>query len=125
MMLSRHIDVILIVSGAVTALMVLQYLLPGLTLRLLSKIEIQDEAGRFYAQHWGILAFVVGGLLIYAGIFAAHRPPVVLAALIEKAGLVALVALRWRRPFSRGLRLPAAFDLACVVIYALYLLGLA
>lgn len=125
MIIADHISAILTVTGIVTGLVVLQYFLPVQVLRLLSKIDMRDEAGLFFARHWGLLAFVIGGLLVYAADHAEARSAIMLAAALEKAGLVALVILHGRRPYTHGLRLAAAFDGVCVVIYGAYLLGLA
>lgn len=122
MFIADHISLILTVTGIVTGLVVLQFFFPRPVLRLLSKLAIEDEAGLFFARHWGLLAFVIGGLLVYAADHAEARSPIVLAAAIEKAGLVALVLLQRHKPFTKGLRLAAAFDGICVLVYAAYLL---
>ena len=122
MIIAEHISEILTVTGIVTGLVVLQFFFPVAVLRLLSKIAIEDEAGLFFARHWGLLAFVVGGLLVYAGGHAEARQAIMIAAAVEKAGLVALVVLQWKKPFIKGLRLAAAFDGICVLIYVAYLL---
>lgn len=122
-MVSSHISAILLVTGIVTALPVLQFILPGPALRLLYKLDLRDEAGLFFAQHWGLLAATMGGLLIYASGHAEVRAPIVLAAMLEKAGLVGCIAAGWRKPHTRGMRLVFAFDLACVVVYGLWLFG--
>ena len=85
------------------------------------RIELTDEAGLFFARHWGLLAATVGGLLMFAAARPELRPAVVTAALVEKAGLVGTFAFVARRPFARGLRMAIAFDTACVVLYAAWL----
>jgi hypothetical protein len=122
MIIAEHISLILTVTGIVTAAVVLQLFFPRPVLRLLSKLSIEDEAGLFFARHWSLLAFVIGGLLVYAADHAEARSPIMLAAAVEKAGLVALVVLQRDRAFTKGLRLAAVFDGACVLIYAAYLL---
>jgi len=122
MFIADHISLILTITGIVTGLVVLQFFFPKPVLRLLSKLTIEDEAGLFFARHWGLLAFVIGGLLVYAADHAEARTPIMLAAAVEKAGLVALVLLQWNKPFTKGLRLAAVFDGICVSVYAAYLL---
>ena len=56
-MINNNISLILIVTGAVTMLPILQFLFPAQILKALNKIEIRDEVGVFFARHWGILAF--------------------------------------------------------------------
>ena len=75
-MITSNISTILLITGLVTMLPLLQFLFPAAFLKLLNKIEIKDEAGLFFARHWGMMAFIVGGLLVYAaghGSAFAHR----------------------------------------------------
>ena len=125
MLIADHIAPILTVTGIVTGLVVLQFFFPQKVLKLLSKIEMRDEAGIFFARHWGLLAFSMGGLLVYAADHPELRAPVMLFAAIEKAGLVGFVILHAKRPYTQGLRLAAVFDGLCVLMYAAYLAGLA
>jgi hypothetical protein len=125
MIIADHIAIILDVTGAVTGIVVLQFFFPAQVLRLLSKQAIHDEAGLFYARHWGLLAFAMGGLLIFAAGHAEARAAIMLFAAIEKAGLVGLVALHARHPHTQGMRLAAVFDGICVLVYAVYLAGIA
>ena len=120
-MLTEHFAAVLWVTGAITTLPVLQFFAPRRVLALMYRIEIVDEAGLFFARHWGLLAASVGGLLMFAAAHPALRPPVVAAALVEKAGIAMAFALQRHRPFARGLRLVAAFDTACVLLYAAWL----
>ena len=124
-MVTSNISTILLVTGLVTMLPLLQFLFPAAFLKLLNKIEIRDEAGLFFARHWGMMAFVVGGLLVYAAGHPEVRLPIVCAALIEKAALVLLIVLNWSKPFGQGFAVTLLFDGACCVIYGLYLAGLA
>ena len=124
-MITTNISTILLVTGLVTMLPLLQFLFPAAFLKLLNKIEIKDEAGLFFARHWGMMAFIVGGLLVYGAGHPEARLPIVCAALIEKAALVALIAINWNKPFGKGLAATLLFDGACCVIYGLYLAGVA
>lgn len=120
-MLVEHFAAVLWVTGAFTMTPVLQFLAPRQVLARMYRIELADEAGVFFARHWGLLAASVGGLLLYAAAHPALRPAVVVAALVEKAGVVVAFATVRRRPFARGLRVVVAFDAACVVLYAVWL----
>jgi hypothetical protein len=124
MIIADHIGIILDVTGAITGAVVLQFFFPEKVLHLLSKQTIRDEAGLFYARHWGLLAFAMGGLLLYAAGHAEARAPIMLFAAIEKAGLVGLIALHAKRPYTQGMRLAAVFDGICVLVYAIYLAGI-
>jgi hypothetical protein len=120
-MLVEHFAAILWVTGAITATPVLQFLAPRQVLARMYRIELSDEAGLFFARHWGLIAASVGGLLMFAAAHAELRPAVVTAALVEKAGIVVAFALVRHRPFARGLRLAAVFDSVCVALYAAWL----
>ena len=120
-MLVEHFTTVLWVTGAFTTTPLLQFFAPRQVLALLYRIELTDEAGVFLARHWGILAACFGGLLMFAAAHPEVRPAVVTAALVEKAGIVVAFLLVRRRPFARGLRLVAAFDFVCVLLYAAWL----
>ena len=125
MILSNNLADILLVTGAVTASPILQFLAPALGLKVLFKLAPPESAGGFFTRHWGLMAASFGGLLIYAAHHPEVRAPVMLAAMIEKAGLVGLIAADWKQPHTAGMRLTAVFDSACVVIYGLVLLHVA
>lgn len=120
-MLVEHFATVLWVTGAITVVPVLQFFAPRQVLALMYRIELTDEPGLFLARHWGLLAASIGGLLMFAAAHPEVRTAVVVAALVEKAGIVAAFVLVRRRPFARGLRLAAAFDTVCVVLYAAWL----
>lgn len=120
-MLAEHFAAVLWITGAITATPVLQFAAPRLVLGRMYRIELTDEVGLFFARHWGLLAASIGALLMFAAAHPALRPGVVTVALVEKAGLIIAFALVRRRPFARGLRLAIAFDTACVVLYAAWL----
>jgi hypothetical protein len=122
-MLNEHISIVLLVTGIVTALPLLQFLFPALALRLLYKLDLRDPAGLLFARHWGLMAACFGGLLIYASAHAEVRAPIVLAAMLEKAGLAGVILADWSRPHARGLRLACVFDAACTVVFGAWLLS--
>jgi hypothetical protein len=121
MPITDNIADILHITGAITAAMLAQFLAPQTFLRHIVKIELRDEASLFYARHWGLVAFVTGGLLMYAAAHPELQYAVVFAALVEKAGFSALVIRDFNRPYASGLRAPALFDVGCVIVYGIYL----
>jgi len=120
-MLERHIAKLLTITGAVSLTPLLQYFAPALNLQL-NGMALTDDTGLLFARHWGLMAACFGALLIYAARNATVRRPIMLAALVEKLGLVALIVLGWNTPALAGMHLAAVFDGACVVLYAAYLL---
>lgn len=121
-MLVEHFAAVLWVTGAITTLPVLQFFAPRQVLALMYRIELTEEPGLFLARQWGLIAASIGGLLMFAAAHPEARPAVIVAALVEKAGLVVAFVLVRRRPFARGLRLAAAFDAACVLLYVTWLI---
>jgi len=125
MFITNHISSILTVTGIITALPIFQFFFPAQVLKNFNKLEIHDEAGLFYARHWGLLAFCIGALLVYAAGHPEARAPIMLFAMIEKMGMVALGVIHRNRPYTQGLRVAVIFDSICLLLYGTYLTGLA
>ncbi|MGZ5780328.1 MAG: hypothetical protein ACXWIN_05145 [Burkholderiaceae bacterium] len=125
MFITDHISGILTVTGIITASAVLQFFFPVQILKHLNKLEIHDEAGLFFARHWGLLAFSIGALLVYAAGHPEARAPIMLFALIEKLGMVAFGVMHRNRAYMKGMRVAVVFDTICVLMYGTYLGGLA
>jgi hypothetical protein len=125
LIISDNIAGILLVTGIVTASPILQFLAPALGLKVLFKLAPPEGAGGFFTRHWGIIVGAFGALLVYASYHPEVRAPLMLAAMIEKAGLVGMIAADWKKPHTAGMRLTAVFDTACVLIYGLYLVHFA
>ena len=66
----------------------------------------------------------LGALLIYAAWHPELRAPLMLAAAVEKAGLVALILADWDKPHTARMRPIVICDLVIVSVYAIYLLHL-
>lgn len=122
-MIGAHIEPILIVTGAITALALLQFIAPASVLRMIYGKGPTDKVGLAVARHWGLLTFLIGALLVYAAFDASVRVPAMVIAVIEKAALGLGV-------FGTSLRMhPAATAIAAgdsliALIYVLYLAGL-
>ena len=122
-MVTSHIEAILIVTGALTATMLAQFVAPSWMVRHTFGEAPSGAVSAALARHWGLLLFCVGALLVYAAFYPALRGPAVVLASVEKAGFVACV-------FGTSLRqhpmaaIMAAGDAAMVLVYALYLVGL-
>src|SRR5215831_10039889 len=86
-MIGAHIELILIVTGALTAIALLQFIAPAPVLRMIYDQAPTDEVGLAVARHWGLLIFLVGALLIYAAFHPSVRGPAMVVAVIEKAAL--------------------------------------
>ncbi|MFZ6767942.1 hypothetical protein ACO0LM_12760 [Undibacterium sp. Di26W] len=120
-MQEKSIRKVLYVSGVVTMLAGLQFLAPTLFLQA-SGMQVGDVTGLFFARHWGLMAFVVGALILYAVKQVEARRAILLAAATEKLGLVVMLLINWSEPALQGLHIAAIFDGACVLLYLIYLL---
>src|SRR5262249_21064860 len=121
-MIGAHIEVILIVTGALTAIVLLQFVAPAQVLRMIHAEAPTDKVVLAIVRHWGLLVFLVGALLIYAAFDASVRAPAMVVAVIEKAALGLGV-------FGTSLRTHPAVaaiavgDSLMALVYALYLAG--
>src|SRR5262249_59468071 len=121
-MIGAHIDIILIVTGALTAVALLQFIAPVPMLRMIYGDAPTDEISLALARHWGLLIFLIGVLLIYAAFHPAVRNPATLLAALEKIALgvgVFGTSLR-KHPVAA---LIAAGDSLIALVYVLYLVG--
>ena len=122
-MITSNIELILIVTGALTATMLAQFVAPFWVARHTFGEVPSGAVSIALARHWGLLLFCVGALLVYSAFHPAVREPAVVLASVEKAGFAACVfgtSLR-KRPI---ISMMAAADALMALVYVLYLLGL-
>jgi hypothetical protein len=120
--ITSNIEVILIVTGVLTATMLVQFVAPSWTLRHTFGEVPTGTVSIVLARHWGLLLFSVGMLLVYSAFHPMVRQPAVVAASIEKAGFVACVfgtSLR-QKPIASMM---ATGDALMTVVYVLFLAG--
>ena len=118
--LQSYSATILRITGAITMLGGLQFIAPEMVLKL-SNMAVADETGLFFARHWGLLAFCLGGLLFYSAKHSAFRFPVLLVVTLEKLALVLMVINSGSSPALIGMRPAAIFDGLCVLLFLLLL----
>ena len=121
-MIADHISEVLIVTGLLTMGAIAAFLVPANILKLVFGIVDPDAGTRFIVQHWGLLVFLVGALLVFAGRHPEVRVPVLVVAATEKllgSGLMLTGSLR-RRPVV--LAIVAADSLMAVLYLRLLLL---
>ena len=120
--ITSNIDVILVVTGALTATMLVQFVAPSWTMRHTFGETPAGVVNIVIARHWGLLMFCVGALLIYSAFHPTLREPAVVLASVEKVGFAVCVygsSLRQRLVMS----VMAAADALMVFLFALYLTG--
>src|SRR5215510_15349856 len=99
-MLAAHIELILLITGLVTAGLLVVFVAPVPVMKVLFGQAPSDALGLFIARHWGLLVFLVGALIIYAAYHPEVRVPTLIVAIVEKVVLVVglLISPFRRRP---------------------------
>jgi hypothetical protein len=121
-MIAAHIEAILMVTGALTAVALLQFIAPIPIIRMIYGETPISGVSVFLVRHWGLLIFLIGVLLIYAAFHPAVRTPAMVIAAIEKVALGSAVlgtSLR-RHPVAATI---ATGDSLIALVYILYLAG--
>ncbi len=122
-MITKNIEFIMLVTGALTAAAGIGgFLFPRSLFRLFFGVEESGEASTLVTRHWGWLGFLIGALVVHAAFVPGLRVPVVLVATLEKIVFAGLVFLG---PFRRSgfAKWAAAGDSFMVLLYALYFSG--
>jgi hypothetical protein len=83
-MIGTHIEIILVVTGATTAMALTQFIAPTWVSRIIYGAAPTEVVGIALVRHWGLLVFLIGVLLIYAALHPAVREPVTIVAAVEK-----------------------------------------
>ena len=122
-MIATQIEIILMVTGVLTASMLLQFFAPVTMVRRNFGVELTGDVPIFLARHWGLLVFCFGVLLILAARNEAIREPVMIAAGVEKLGLIGFVLGGPLKKHPSTIFIAIA-DSVMVLLYAGYLLGL-
>lgn len=98
-MISAHIGIILVVTGAATAMAIIRFIAPSSVLRMVSGVAPADTVSMALARHWGLLILLIGILLIYAAFRPAVRDPAMVVAVVEKlvlgAGVLGTCLRSW------------------------------
>ena len=121
-MIGANIEPILIVTGAATAIALVQFITPSEVLHMIYGEAPTNVVCLALARHWGLLVFCVGVLLIYAAFHPSVRGPAMVLGATEKIALGAGVlgtSLRGR-PFAAAI---AAGDSLIAVVYIVALAG--
>src|SRR5262245_47652509 len=122
-MLAAHIDLILLITGLVTAGILVVFVAPVPVMKVLFGQAPSDALSILIARHWGLLVGLVGALLIYAAYHPEVRAATLVVAIVEKVALVVglLISPFRRRPMVLAVALA---DAGMSALYVLYLTGL-
>jgi hypothetical protein len=105
-MIGRYIKPILLVTGIATASMIAALFAPSMVLGQLVVEPPTDAVSLAVTQHWGVLVFFLGALLVCAAYRREVRQPVLIVTIIEKIVLAAgllFLPMSLRRPMPRSL----------------------
>jgi hypothetical protein len=118
-----NIEMILYVTGALTAGAGLVAVAPAPVLRTIAGAQPGDHVGVFFARHWAIVVSITGCLLMAAGSQISLREPILIAASVSKGTFVLMILANLGNGLGKGLFPALAFDAACVVMYLSYVFG--
>ena len=121
-MIVKHFTKILYICGIITMLPIVMFFLPWAMFNLLG-ISVGREAGVPFTKHWGLMAFCFGALMVYSASHVEIRRPIVIAAAIEKLGMMVIIAMAWNEPFLQALRPLLFINGIMVALFATYLLS--
>jgi hypothetical protein len=121
-MIASHSVAILVATGVYTAGALLQLFAPRTSLALIFGVRTDDPFTLFIARHWGLLAALVGALLVYSAFHPEVRAPVLVVAIVEKLVLTGLAFFGgWKR--TPAATRAAVVDVAIAVLLLLVLTG--
>ncbi len=119
-----YVNIMLYVTGIITASVGLMFFFPAMVLDKMFKIALKDEVAIFIARHWALLVGIFGLLIICSVHNPEIRSTILIAAIIEKAAIVLMILKNFNKDYTKGLRGIVAIDTTCVVLYLLYLTGI-
>ena len=117
-MLSTYIKPVMLTSGALTCTMLYAAFFPEAALQSTFGEAIGGPAAELVVRNWGVLIFLMGGLLIRGAFDPSLRAPALVAAGTSKAAFIALVLAGGMPYLSRGAALPVAVDSGMVALFA-------
>lgn len=122
-MITSNITLILYLTGIITSSMLLLLFAPHFVFEKMFGLEAGSGISELIKRHWGFAIFITGMLLIWAGYDPAIRIPVLTCVALNKAVFVFLLLLNFKKGYLRNFALVFAFDVACIIIFGVYLLG--
>lgn len=121
--ISANIEWVMIVSGVLTASMILQAIAPRYALMQTFGEDLPGPLGEAFTRLLGFVIFLVGALLIYTAPDPAAREPVLIMAVTGKTAFAGLVFRQGSRWLKKPAALMAAGDMVMVALFVWYLAG--
>ena len=115
--IKQSMTVFLVAGGFFTALAVMYAVAPQMAIKRSLKLS-WDEQYVIFVRHWGLMVFLVAGLLIWSIFDRSMLFPAMLFSAVEKAFMVGLFLVNLRKPWIKGFRPFAVID-SLMVIYSL------
>lgn len=113
----------MLVSGVLTATMLLAAVAPQAALRATFGVGLDGPVAEIVVRSWGVLIAAIGGLLVYGAENPAVRPAAVAMACVTKAAFL-LLLLVWGRDFVTGpAAVPFVSDVVQVALLGTYLVA--
>jgi hypothetical protein len=97
--MTEHISEILIVTGLLTMGTFAAFLTPATILNGVFGVVATEAGTRYIVQHWGLLVFLMGALLVFAGRHPEMQVPMMAMVATEKlvgSGMALMGPLRRR-----------------------------
>jgi hypothetical protein len=119
--ITRHIKVIMLLSGIITCSMLYAAIAPQAALLQTFGVTLEGPAAEIVVRNWGALIALVGGMLIYGAYRPASRPLILTVACISKLIFITLVLVYGREYWGKA-GVAVVFDAVVVLLFAGYLL---
>lgn len=110
---------VLIIVGLGTAAAMVYAFAPQFALANIANLEFRQEY-TIFVQHWGMMAGLLGLMMVAAAFKPAWVYPVMIYAALEKAFIVYLAVSNASQSYSEGFWIPATMDAAFVLYSLLY-----
>lgn len=120
-LIHTNIEMILFVTGILTAGVAVVAIAPASVLQLIAGVQPGDHVGIFFARHWSIVVGITGCLLIAASSQVALREPIMIAASVSKGVFVLMIAANLGNGLGKGLIPALLFDVLCVAMYSVFI----
>jgi len=120
----NYVNIMLYVTGIITASTGSAFFFPTTYLRKVFKIQLKDGGSVLFARHWALLVGIFGLLIICSAHNPAIRSTILIAAIIAKAAIVLMILKDIKKDYTNGLKGVVVIDTVCVVLYILYLTGI-